>query len=179
MNLAVNARDAMPIRRQAHHRDLQRHARRGVRPLPRAPAAGRLRHARHQRHRRRHGQRRPSRTSSSRSSPPRGRREPDSASRPSTASSSRAADTSGSTAKSARERRSRSTCRAWLRRARPAAQVADSDRVPQGRTRHRNHSAGRRRSQPALPRAPVPGKARLQGDRGRRRRGRHADCGGA
>ena len=34
MNLAVNARDAMPVGRKAGHRDLERRPRRGLRPEP-------------------------------------------------------------------------------------------------------------------------------------------------
>ena len=52
-------------------------------------------------------------------------------------------------------------------------------RVPQSRTRHRDHPAGRRRGQPALPRPPVSREAGIQSDRGRRRRRRHADRRGA
>ena len=113
MNLVVNARDAMPTGRQAHHRDGQRRARRRLRArailgVKRGPLrdAGRDRHrARAWTPRRRHG-------SSSRSSRPRRRaRGRASGSRPSSGSCSRAAGTSGSTASPARGRPSRSTSR--------------------------------------------------------------------
>ena len=71
MNLAVNARDAMPHGRQAHHRDRQRRARRKLRPPPSPAEPGRLRDAGRQRHRHGHGRRDPEPTSSSPSSPPR------------------------------------------------------------------------------------------------------------
>ena len=56
-----------------------------------------------------------------------------------------------------------------------AAKIATPVRFQQGRARHRDNSPRRGRSQPAVSRPPVSGKARLQSDRGRRRRGRHAD----
>ena len=64
--------------------------------------------------------------------------------RRSTASSSRAADTSGSTAKWGAARHSRSTCRAWRRRAKPP-RSGRTGRVAEAGTRHRNHPAGRGR----------------------------------
>ena len=100
MNLAVNARDAMPQRRQAHHRDrATSSSTRPTRSLHPARRPGPLRHAGGERHRRRHGRGDAARASSSRSSPPRRpARAPAWAWPRSTASSSRAAATSGSTA---------------------------------------------------------------------------------
>ena len=125
MNLAVNARDAMPQRRAAHRFETGER-RRSTRPYaarPRRRARRLVRDARGHRHRRRHGRGDAARASSSRSSPPRSwARAPGSASRPSTASSSRAAATSGWTASPAQGRPSRSTCRAPLAARRRASE---------------------------------------------------------
>ena len=113
MNLAVNARDAMPQGGQAHHRDRQRRAGRELRAASHARSqAGPLRPAGGERHRLRHDRRRSRPASSSRSSRPRSSaRAPGWAWRRSSASSSRAAAMLRSTASSGSARRSRFTSR--------------------------------------------------------------------
>ena len=145
MNLAVNARDAMPQRRRADDRDAERRARRGVRARARRgarrAATSLLAVTRHRpRHDR--GDRRPA--SSSRSSPPRAPGKGTGwAWRRSTASSSRAAATSRSTA----SRGAGTTFKIYLPRvgdAAPAEPSAGGVPAPVA-ARHRDDPAGRGR----------------------------------
>ena len=113
LNLALNARDAMPTRRQARARDQQRLSRRELCQHEQRGEAGPLCHDRRERHRLRHSAPRIWKGCSIRSSPPRkSARAPASASAWSTASSSNPTATSRSTARKATARPSRSICRA-------------------------------------------------------------------
>ena len=106
LNLAVNARDAMPERRQAHHRDGECVSRRGLCRVARRGDRGTVRDARGHRYRHRHDAGGDRARCSSRSSPPsRSARAPGSACRWCMASSSSRAATWRSTASRARAAR--------------------------------------------------------------------------
>ena len=151
MNLAVNARDAMP--RAASCRSSSRTSRR-ARSTARRRACALTR----ERHRRRAWRRTSSSARSSRSSPPSRRaRAPASASRPSTASSRRPAARRDLLAPG-RARRSRCTCR-------PSTRTRDRCRLgPRRRERHarRDDHGGRGRGRRAPPDPPHPHPRRLQ-----------------
>ena len=119
LNLAINARDAMPERGQAHHRDRQRRVRRALRRDPPRRRPRPLRHARRAPTLASGWMPRPKRASSSHSLPPKkSAKGPDSDSRPSTGSSGKAAVTSACTARSPTGRRFEFTCPGHLAKSR-------------------------------------------------------------